>query len=86
MRPSLSTRKPKTQTKTKTQEQHALNDNVEDVKHNDKWSSPSHASTIQLMDANVVSPVSRYNDLKAKSLVLPPLIKVSLPPTNLLVI
>jgi hypothetical protein len=33
-------------------------------------------STIQLMDANLVSPVSRYNDLKAKSLVLPPLIKV----------
>ena len=32
----LSTRKPKTQTKTKTQEQHALNDNVEDVKHDDK--------------------------------------------------
>jgi hypothetical protein len=39
-------------------------------------SSPSHASTIQLIDANWVSPVSRYNDLKAKSLVLPPLIKV----------
>jgi len=34
----LSTRKPKTQTqtKTKTQEQHTLNDNVEDVKHDDK--------------------------------------------------
>ncbi len=34
----LSTRKPKTktQTQTKTQEQHTLNDNVEDVKHNDK--------------------------------------------------
>ena len=32
----LSTRKPKTQTQTKTQEQHALNDNVEDVKHDDK--------------------------------------------------